>query len=392
MDRFINRHKGLDFLANFELKGEHVQFFSSSLENNAYEKELSNILVPRLSKSVLKFDRFGLNRNVKRDRDDRFISDTPERILDAPFMINDFYLNLMDWSDSGLVIALGHTVYLYQYSDCSVHRIISLKDWEYVSSICWMKNGQYIAVGTSTSFIHIIDTCTRVLIYSTNAHDDRVSCLSSNCFIISSGSKDHTIRHRDIRNTQNSLRVCCHSSEVCGLKWSGLDHIIASGGNDKRLNIWDLRYTNGTSRLLHSIHSHRAAVKAIAWCPWKKSLLASGGGEDFTIRFWDARSGIIQNEIKTESQICGLQWFNKEIVAVHGYSKNNITIWKYPKLSKVKELNGHTACILHSAKSPDGKKLVTFSADETVRFWNILSEDTNKKPNYHVWGPNSTIR
>ena len=33
---------------------------------------------------------------------------------------------------------------------------------------------------------------------------------------------------------------------------------------------------------------HSAAVKALAWCPWQRDLLASGGGSrDKTIKFWN---------------------------------------------------------------------------------------------------------
>ena len=43
---------------------------------------------------------------------------------------------------------------------------------------------------------------------------------------------------------------------------------------------------------LHRLDAHQAAVKALAWCPWQKNLLASGGGTaDRMIRFWNANNG-----------------------------------------------------------------------------------------------------
>jgi len=42
----------------------------------------------------------------------------------------------------------------------------------------------------------------------------------------------------------------------------------------------------------HIFSDHRAAVKALAWCPWQRHLLASGGGSrDQTIKFWNTDSG-----------------------------------------------------------------------------------------------------
>ena len=38
----------------------------------------------------------------------------PERILDAPDIVNDYYLNLLDWSTNNLLaVALGAHVYLW---------------------------------------------------------------------------------------------------------------------------------------------------------------------------------------------------------------------------------------------------------------------------------------
>jgi hypothetical protein len=44
----------------------------------------------------------------------RSISLAPEKILDAPELLDDYYLNLMDWSSCGpLAIGLNNKVYLY---------------------------------------------------------------------------------------------------------------------------------------------------------------------------------------------------------------------------------------------------------------------------------------
>lgn len=44
----------------------------------------------------------------------RHIPSAPERILDAPDLLDDYYLNIMDWGDSNfLAIGLTQTVYLW---------------------------------------------------------------------------------------------------------------------------------------------------------------------------------------------------------------------------------------------------------------------------------------
>ena len=183
---------------------------------------------------------------------------------------------------------------------------------------------------------------------------------------------------REQRHRVGTLRG--HSQEVCGLRWSPSGTLLASGGNDNLLNIWDDRYTNApggtTDQSLFRLDAHQAAVKALAWCPWQRNLLASGGGTaDRMIRFWNSRNGHCLNAVNPMSQVCALQWsqHDKELVSSHGYSHNQLILWKYPSMVKVAELTGHTSRVLHMAQSPDGTTVVTAAADETLRFWKILS-------------------
>lgn len=79
-------------------------------------------------------------------------------------------------------------------------------------------------------------------------------------------------------------------------------------------------------------------------------------------------------------QVCALQWnrHEREIVSSHGYSKNQLCVWKYPSMAKIGEMTGHTARVLHMAQSPDGTSVVTAGADETLRFWRCFGEPAAK--------------
>ena len=61
------------------------------------------------------------------------------------------------------------------------------------------------------------------------------------------------------------------------------------------------------------------------------------------------------------SQVCNLLWSKNanEIVSTHGYSQNQIIAWKYPSMTKLATLTGHTMRVLYLAVSPDGQTIVT---------------------------------
>lgn len=48
-----------------------------------------------------------------------------------------------------------------------------------------------------------------------------------------------------------------------------------------------------------------------------------------------------------------------EIVSTHGYSQNQVIVWKYPSMTKLTTLTGHTLRVLYLAVSPDGQTIVT---------------------------------
>lgn len=163
---------------------------------------------------------------------------------------------------------------------------------------------------------------------------------------------------------------------------------MASGGNDNKLMIWNLQSDEAVAKF----SEHTAAVKAIAWNPNQAGILASGGGTaDKCIRFWNTHTLQQTNYIDTGSQVCNLM-FSKttnEIVSTHGYSLNQIIVWKYPTMKKIATLTGHTYRVLYLSMSPCGSNIVTGAGDETLRFWNLFP--SLKKENSLLGGQRSSL-
>jgi cell division cycle 20, cofactor of APC complex len=271
-------------------------------------------------------------------------------------------------------------VYLWNAQTGTVEELCSLpNESEYVSSLSWSCDGHYLAIGTSEAKVDVWDVVKVKKVREFHGHTNRVSALSWNKSILSSGGRDGVINNWDVRKRKDQALVArleTHDQEICGLKWSPNGQQLASGGNDNLLCIWDANF-----RLQHRLTAHQAAVKALAWCPFQSNLLASGGGSaDRCIKFWNTTTGALLNSIDTESQVCGLQWnrHEKEILSSHGYSKNQLCLWKYPSLVKIGEMTGHTQRVLHMAQNPEGSMVVTAAADETLRFWKCFGEPQAK--------------
>ena len=217
-------------------------------------------------------------------------------------------------------------------------------------------------------------------------HQARVGSLSWNNHILTTGGMDGRIVNNDVRvrhHIGESYRG--HQQEVCGLRWSPSGQQLASGGNDNVIHIWDraMVSSNSPTRWLHRFEEHKAAVRALAWCPFQANLLASGGGGgDHCIKFWNTHTGACLNSVDTGSQVCALVWNKneRELLSSHGFTQNQLALWKYPSMLKKAELKGHTSRVLYMAQSPNGCTVASAAGDETLRFWNVFGTPQASKP------------
>ncbi|OQS00967.1 cell division cycle 2, cofactor of APC complex [Achlya hypogyna] len=310
----------------------------------------------------------------------RHIPSAPTKVLDAPELMDDYYLNLLSWGRNNiLAVALGSSLYLWNASTGSIEELMALEGDDYISSVSWIQDGNTLAVGSSDATVQLWDTGASKLLRTLSGHSARVGALSWNRHVLSSGSRDTSILHHDVRVASHVVATLAgHDQEVCGLSWSPDGSKLASGGNDNALCLWNHMGTTPA----HKLMDHCAAVKALAWCPWERNVLASGGGTaDRTIKLWNAQTGALLQSTDTGSQVCALVWSSseKELLSSHGYAQNELCLWAYPSMRKLKELTGHSARVLHLAAGPDLTTVVSGAADETLRFWNVFAPPTVSK-------------
>lgn len=198
-------------------------------------------------------------------------------------------------------------------------------------------------------------------------------------------------------------QIRVHQQQVCGLAWSPRGDLFATGGNDNLCCLFEVdkvfggtgggtgrrrgrprslglevRWVRGvtgnsSNRDLRHVArhppnrehepepaeedrpvrilepgterhrwEHGAAVKAIAFCPWRDGLVATGGGSnDQCIHFFHTTSGTPLATIAVSAQVTSLVWSTtrREIAATFGYAQPEhpvrIAVFSWPDCRQV---------------------------------------------------------
>ena len=82
------------------------------------------------------------------------------------------------------------------------------------------------------------------------------------------------IRVYDTRDSSKAqLTIDAHTSDVNVLSWNALtSYMMASGGDDGFLRVWDLR---ALETYVASFSYHQKPICGLQWCPHESSMLAT---------------------------------------------------------------------------------------------------------------------
>ncbi len=175
--------------------------------------------------------------------------------------------------------------------------------------------------------------------------------------------------HRRIQTKSQISTLATDSSED--------DDLIVTGGNDKRVRVWDLA---SGRQLTASQNKHLGRINALATLSINGLGVIISGSDDKTIRIWDLRScdpigdPLIGHTSRVTSLAVGSLDGRKLIIS--GSSDKSIIVWdlenRTPLLPPFK---GHTSKVKCVAFASLGGQSVIISGgdDKTIIVWNLMT-------------------
>lgn len=177
-------------------------------------------------------------------------------------------------------------------------------------------------------------------------------------------SAGYTVRVWDAINGQE-LQSLRHVTDVNGIAFSPDGLLLASGGADRAVRLWDVV----TGLKLLTLEGHTGFVSSVAFSP-DRALLASAGS-DQTVKLWDLHSGQELHTLKGHlGEVWSIAfWPDGTRTRLATADHNEVIVWDAGTGLEVHRLKAPTDSITGVAFSRDGWRLATGGGDGTVIIW-----------------------
>ncbi len=228
------------------------------------------------------------------------------------------------------------------------------------------KGSQLLASGSSNGIICFWELPSGK--YSRQLKQEGLRCLALNSSgqILALGSEDKNIYLLQMNKRERvAIALEGHIGEVLSVAWSPDSKLLASGGMDKTVRLWD----GSTYQQLITLQGHTDAVNCVAWSP--DGMLLVSGSRNETLRLWGRSIDSTYQQLATFQGFriyvrCAV-WSVDGKLLILGSGKT-VRLWDEPTRQQLATLEEHARDVDCVAWSPDGKLLVSGSW-KTVHLW-----------------------
>jgi WD40 repeat protein/predicted Ser/Thr protein kinase len=244
--------------------------------------------------------------------------------------------------------------------------------------VVFSPDGRRIANAPMNEPVVILDAATGQIVCTCEGHADEVQALafSADGRCLASAGREGMIRIWDAamgleiiswKGSKNRPGTTLGAGPVHALAFSPDGKYLASGSSET-VKVWDA--TTG-KQIAALAGPQNARDHGLAFSPDSRRLACAD--EEMRLKLWDSATGQQQAFASSE----GSYWttdsltFSRDGRLLASTNGNDIKLWTVAAGKEFRTLHAHTAVVTCLAFSADGQRLVSGSADETVRVWDV---------------------
>lgn len=177
-----------------------------------------------------------------------------------------------------------------------------------------------------------------------------------------------TLKVWDVQTGTCTTTIPAHISKVDSVCFHPNGVLIASGGDDKDVQIFDLKQ----QRVDKILQGHKAVIWSVTFSP-NGRLLASGSFDQMA-RIWEVDSGQCLHILSGHTNALMAIVFHPVLpLIVTASTDATARLWSIETGICDRILSGHHNVVTSVAFSPDGQTFATGSFDKTIRIWDGVS-------------------
>ncbi len=293
-----------------------------------------------------------------------------------------------------------------------------------ILSLSLSATGRALAFADKTGRLNLWDLANGTAIPPVGGSMEEIACvlLADNGALVAVGCADGSIKIRNFSSGRELITLTGHSGAICALSFSPDSKTLMSAGYDNIVRTWEIAtgkelqakpavsdkhlfaFSHDTNRLAivdkvdRIVVRDRASDKQLCTIPLRdeyiKSIVFSPNGEllasctsnsekgdaetpaeiTYCVKTWNATSGEETHNFSFPSEPTALA-IDANCQTLFAGLKNGLIEKRDLSSDKVTQLRGHNAAVNSIAVSPDGKFIISGSADATVKFWSTDSKE-----------------